>query len=89
MSQPIEIYQASDGKTEVKVRFEQETVWLTQRQMGQLFGTTPENVLMHLQNIYKVQELDEQATTKKFLVVQTEGKREVKRQRLAAGLGLD
>jgi prophage maintenance system killer protein len=80
MTQPIEIYQASDGKTEVKVRFEKDTVWLTQRQMGELFATTTENVLMHLQNIYREQELDERATTKKFLVVQTEGKRQVKRE---------
>lgn len=48
--------------------------------MGALFATTPENVLIHLQNIYREQELDERATTKKFLVVQTEGKRQVKRE---------
>lgn len=80
MTQPIEIYQSADGKTDVKVRFEQDTVWLTQRQMGELFGTSPENVLMHLQNIYKENELNELATTKNFLVVQTEGKRQVKRK---------
>ncbi|MFP4351052.1 MAG: RhuM family protein, partial [Desulfococcaceae bacterium] len=63
----------------VDVRFETDTVWLTQRHMSEVFDTTPENVLMHLKNIYKDGELCEQATTKKFLVVQTEGKRRVSR----------
>lgn len=53
----------------VEVRLEGETVWLTQRQMGDTFGTTPENVLMHLKNIYADGELDEGATTKDFLAV--------------------
>ena len=79
MNKTIEIYQGDDGQTDVRVRFEQETAWLTQRQMGELFDTTPENVLMHLKNIYKDQELGEEATTKKFLVVQQEGKRQVER----------
>ncbi|MEX0618065.1 MAG: virulence protein RhuM/Fic/DOC family protein [Pseudohongiellaceae bacterium] len=64
---------------EVSVRLEGETVWLTQRQMGDLFGTTPENVLMHLKNIFSDNELEEIATTKDFLAVQTEGKRQVQR----------
>ena len=80
MNNAIEIFQSDDGRAEVKVRLEQDTVWLTQRQMSELFVTTPENVLMHLKNIYKDQELAENSTTKKFLVVQTEGKREVERQ---------
>ena len=62
------------------VRFEKETVWLTQRQMGEVFNTTPENVLMHLKNIYKTGELIQDSTTKNFLVVQKEGRRKVKRQ---------
>jgi len=73
----IAIFEADNG--EFYVQLEQETVWLTQRQMGELFETTPENVLMHLKNIYKNKELDENATTKDFLVVQTEGKRRVER----------
>lgn len=68
----------TDSK-QVAVRLEGDTVWLTQRQMGELFGTTPENVLMHLKNIFGEEELDEAATTKDFLAVQTEGKRQVKR----------
>jgi len=49
----IQIYQNQGGETRVDVRFEKETVWLTQRQMGEVFDTTPENVLMHLKNTYK------------------------------------
>jgi len=76
----IQIYQSPDGETFVDVRFEKETVWLTQRQMGEVFNTTPENVLMHLKNIYKTGELAQDPTTKDFLVVQKEGRRKVKRQ---------
>ena len=76
---PIVIYQSADGSMTTEVRLEGETVWLTQRQMGELFVTTPENVLMHLNNIYQEGELLENPTTKDFLVVQQEGKRQVKR----------
>ncbi len=79
MKNKVEIYQSADGKASVKVLYELDTVWLTQRQMGELFETTPENVLMHLKNIYIEQELEELSTTEKFLVVQTEGKRQVER----------
>lgn len=64
----------------VQVRLEGETVWLTQRQMAEVFSTTPENVVMHLKNIFRDGELDEAATAKDFLAVQTEGKRQVQRQ---------
>jgi death-on-curing family protein len=74
------IYQTPDGGTAVDVRLEQDTVWLTQRQMGDLFGTTPENILMHLRNIYENKELAESPTSKDFLVVRLEGKRQVKRE---------
>lgn len=66
------IYEASNK--DVSVRLDGETVWLTQRQMGDLFDTTPENVLMHLKNIYADEELEDPATAKDFLAVQTEGK---------------
>lgn len=72
----ITIYQTAEGKSQIDVRFEQETVWLTQRQMSEVFDTTPENVLMHLKNIYKDNELDEMATAKEFLAVRSEGKSE-------------
>ena len=73
----ISIYEGPGGTVEVRV--EQETVWLTQRQIGELFGTTPENVLMHLGNIFESNELEESATAKDFLVVRQEGKRQVRR----------
>ena len=75
----IQIYQTADGKTQIDVRFEQDSVWLTQRQMSEVFDTTPENILMHLKNIFRDAELAENVTTKDFLVVQTEGKRQVER----------
>ncbi len=73
------LYEAPDGQVRVDVRLEQETVWLTQRQVADLFDTTPENVLMHLRNVFDDGELEEAATAKDFLVVQTEGKRQVRR----------
>ncbi|MFC3284474.1 RhuM family protein [Litchfieldella rifensis] len=76
---PIIIYEDADKTVDVRLDASQDTVWLTQRQMGTLFDTTPENVLMHLKNIFRDGELPEQATTKDFLAVQIEGKREVKR----------
>ena len=63
----------------VDVRVQDGTVWLSQKQMGLLFDTTPENVLMHLNNIFDDGELIESTTTKDFLVVRKEGNREVKR----------
>jgi prophage maintenance system killer protein len=74
----IAIFESANG--EIQVHLEQDTVWLTQRQMSEVFATTPENVLMHLKNIYSDGELEEKATTKDSLVVQLEGKREVKRK---------
>lgn len=73
------LYEAPDGQVRVDVRLEKETVWLTQRQMADLFDTTVENVIMHLKNIFEIEELEESATAKDFLVVQTEGKRQVRR----------
>ncbi|PIV23151.1 MAG: hypothetical protein COS39_05305 [Hydrogenophilales bacterium CG03_land_8_20_14_0_80_62_28] len=73
------IYETGEGSNGVTVRMDGETVWLTQRQMGDLFDTTPENVLMHLKNIFGDGELEEMATAKDFLAVQTEGKRQVQR----------
>lgn len=74
----VVIYQTDHGSINVTV--EQDNVWLSQRQMGELFETSPENILMHLQNIYRENELGEEATAKNFLVVQTEGSRQVRRQ---------
>ena len=73
----IAIYQAEGGG--VEVRLAQDSIWVTQRQMAEVFDTTPENVLMHLRNIYNDAELAEEATTKDFLAVRQEGKRQVQR----------
>lgn len=78
--QQVKIFTSSDGQAQLEVALDQETVWLSQAQMGQLFDSTPENVLMHLKNIFSDNELDERATTKDSLVVRQEGKREVRRR---------
>lgn len=77
----ILIYQTEDGRTRIQVRLEGETVWLTQADMAQLFQTTPQNITLHLKNIFQEGELDEAATCKDFLQVQTEGGRQVQRSR--------
>jgi prophage maintenance system killer protein len=76
----IQIFTSADGRVQLDIKLEQETLWLSQLQMGHLFETSPENVLMHLKNIFADKELDETATTKDFLVVRQEGKRQVQRQ---------
>lgn len=75
----ILIYQSVDGKIAVDTTYEAENLWLSQKLMASLFECTPENILIHIKNIYETAELEEQATTKDFLVVQMEGNREVKR----------
>ena len=77
MENNIVIYTTKDGNIDVKL--EQETVWLTQKQMSKLFDTTPQNITIHIQNIYKEQELSKDSTCKDFLQVQTEGKRQISR----------
>ncbi|RLD80757.1 MAG: hydroxyacid dehydrogenase [Bacteroidetes bacterium] len=77
----IIIYQNENGETKLDVRFQDETVWLTQKLMAELFQTTPQNITIHLKNIFDEGELEEKATCKDFLQVQIEGKREVKRER--------
>ena len=73
------VYESAEGEVRVDVRFDRETVWLTQRQMAQVFDTTPKNVLMHLRNVFSSGELEADATAKEFLVVRTEGRRRVRR----------
>ena len=74
------IYQTEKGETKIDVRFQDETVWLTQKTMAELFQVKPQNITMHLKNIYVEGELTEEATCKEFLQVQIEGNREVKRK---------
>ena len=73
------VYEAPDGVVCVDVRVDRETVWLTQRQMAEVFDTTPENVVMHLRSVFSRKELEAEATTKDFLVVRMEGRRRVQR----------
>lgn len=76
----IVIYQTEDGKTQLDVKLENETVWLTQAQMTELFQTTKQNISLHINNIFKEGELDSKATVKEYLTVQHEGKRTVRRK---------
>ena len=78
----IIIYQTESGETKLDVRFQDETVWLTQKMMAELFQTTIPNINIHLKNIFEENELEEKATIKDFLIVQKEGKREVKRKQI-------
>ena len=75
----IIIYQTESGVTKLEVRLENETVWLSQKLMAALFQTTPQNVTIHLKNIFEEGELIESATCKDFLIVRIEGSREVNR----------
>ena len=75
----IVIYQTEDGQTQIDVRMENDTVWLTQAQMAELFQKTPQNITMHIRNVYKEGELDMSATCKENLQVQKEGNRQIKR----------
>ena len=77
--QKIVIYQTEDGQTQIDVRLEDETVWLTQAQMAELFQTDRTSIVRHINNIYKVEELDRDSTCAKIAQVQIEGKRTVKR----------
>jgi len=76
-NQSIIVYE--DGEIELKVSIEKETIWLSQSQISDLFETSTDNVSLHLKNIYKEKELDENSTTEDFSVVRQEGKRKVKR----------
>ena len=75
----IIIYQTEDGQTQIDVRLESDTVWLTQAQMAELFETDRTSIVRHINNIYKVEELDRESTCAKIAQVQVEGKRNVKR----------
>lgn len=73
------VWYQPENNIKIEVRVEDETVWLTQAQMAVLFDKTPQNVTMHIRNIYKEEELFKEATCKDFLQVQIEGDREIKR----------
>ena len=76
----IVIYTSADGKISLDTKLENETIWLTQDMMAKLFETTPQNITMHIKNIYDDEELEQNSTCKDFLQVRNEGKRTVSRR---------
>ena len=80
MNSEILIYQTPDGHTKVDVHLDEDTVWLSQQQMAELFRTTKQNISLHIRNIFEENELEERSTVKEYLTVQKEGVREVKRK---------
>ena len=76
----IEIYQSDDKQTIVEVKFEQETIWLTQKQMSELFEKDVRTINEHIKTIYRTGELNKNSTIRKFRIVRQEGKRKVARE---------
>ena len=76
----IIIYQTEDGLTKIDVKIQNETVWLSQQQMAELFGTSRTNVIEHINNIYLEEELDKNSTCQNFRQVRIEGNRTVNRE---------
>ncbi len=74
------LYHTEDGQVKLEVRLQNETVWLTQQMVAELFQTTVPNISMHIRNIYAEGELTPEATIKKLLTVRQEGSREVRRE---------
>ena len=79
MKNQIEIYQTLYHSIKITVRFENDSVWLSQQQLAILFEQTKQNISLHINNCFLEGELDKSSTVKEFLTVQTEGKRQVKR----------
>ena len=88
MKNEIIIYQNQDSATKIEVRLEDETVWLTQNQIVEIFESSKANISEHIKNIVETKELDENATVRKIRTVQIEGGREVSRELLHAGADL-
>ena len=76
----IVIYQLEDGKTKIDVKLEDETVWLSQQQMAELFSTSRTNIIEHINNIYDEEELDKNSTCQNFRQVRIEGNSTVNRE---------
>ena len=76
----IVIYQSENGDTKIDVHFVDETVWLTQQQMAELFQSSRTNIVEHIQHIYEEGDLDEESTCRKFRQVRMEGLRQVTRE---------
>lgn len=87
MKDEIVLYQPDDqSHFYLEVKVENETVWLTQAQMVELFDSTKQNISLHIKNIFNEEELDENSTVKEYLTVQKEGSRKVKRKVLSYNL---
>lgn len=80
MANQVEVFQNEDGSLQLAVQVQQESIWLSQSQLAELFKTSTDNISLHLKNIYQSGELDENATTEDYSVVRQEGKRKVKRK---------
>ena len=76
----ILIYQTEKGDTKIEVYFQDENIWMSQRNIAELYQTTPQNITLHMKNIFADGELDETSTCKDFLQVQKEGSRYVERE---------
>jgi len=83
----IILYQSDDSTTQLEVRIDEDTVWLTQAQMVKLFNSTKQNISLHINNIYREGELDKHSTVKEYLTVQFEGSRRIRRK--ITGYNLD
>jgi hypothetical protein len=79
-STAIILYESQDGAVNLDVKLTDGTVWLSQAQMAVLFQTTKQSISLHVKNVFKVKELEPEATVKKYLTVQQEGKRSVQRE---------
>ena len=84
----IIIYQADDGETKIDVRFEEETVWLTQAQLVELYQSSKANISEHIKHIFEEGELDESSTVRNFRTVQKEGNRQVAREQIFYNLDM-
>lgn len=80
MNNSIEIYRSQDGSVQLNVKLENETVWLTQSQMAELFGVDRTSIVRHICNIYKSEELEESSTCAKNAQVRIEGQRQIVRE---------
>lgn len=80
MANQVEVFQNEDGSLQLAVQVQQESIWLSQSQLAELFKTSTDNISLHLKNIYQSAELDESSTNEDFSVVRQEGKRQVKRR---------
>ena len=74
------LYKDDEGKVNVNVRFADEDVWLTRENLAEIYATTPQNISLHVGNIYQDKELSEEGTRKKFFLVRQEGKRQEQRE---------